>query len=59
VAVNVPAEEGDLTRASAGELVRRGYQVSNGTVDTISDLSGAALWAAAVAFAVEMLLLAL
>jgi hypothetical protein len=59
VAVNVPAEEGDLTRASAGELVRRGYQVSKGTVDTTSDLSGAALWAAAVAFAVEMLLLAL
>ena len=65
-AVNVLAAEGDLTQASPDALRKQGYQVlsvSNDQQSPIvnrqsSDLSPLLLWLAALAFAAELLLLA-
>jgi hypothetical protein len=65
-AVNVLAAEGDLTQASADALRKQGYRVlsiSNNQQSPIanrksSDLSPLLLWLAALAFAAELLLLA-
>jgi hypothetical protein len=65
-AVNVLAVEGDLTQASPDALRKQGYQVlsvSSGQQSPIvnrqsSDLSPLLLWLAALAFAAELLLLA-
>jgi hypothetical protein len=66
-AVNVLAAEGDLAEAQAAELTKLGYRVLS-VPDTLksanynlksSDLSPALLWLAAIAFAAELLLLAL
>jgi hypothetical protein len=63
----VLAAEGDLAEAQAAELTKLGYRVLS-VPDTLksanynlksSDLSPALLWLAAIAFAAELLLLAL
>ena len=66
-AVNVLAAEGDLTLASADALKKLGYQVLSASDNQqspivnrqSSDLSPLLLWLAALAFAAELLLLAL
>ena len=66
-AVNVLAAEGDLTRTPADVLRKQGYQVwsasgsrnSQLATRNSSDLAPALLWLAAIAFAAELLLLAL
>jgi hypothetical protein len=66
-AVNVLAAEGDLAQAPADALRKQGYQVwstsasSNSQLASrnSSDLAPALLWLAALAFAAELLLLAL
>jgi hypothetical protein len=65
-AVNVLADEGDLTQVSADALRKQGYQVLSAAgkqqseISNLksSDLSPLLLWLAAVAFAAELLLLA-
>jgi hypothetical protein len=65
-AVNVLAAEGDLTLASADALKKLGYQVLSASDNQqspivnrqSSDLSPLLLWLAALAFAAELLLLA-
>jgi hypothetical protein len=66
-AVNVLAAEGDLTQSPADALKRQGYQVLSASANQqsaiynlkSSDLSPLLLWLAALAFAAELLLLAL
>jgi hypothetical protein len=66
-AVNVLAAEGDLTQASIDALRKQGYQVLSPSASRQSaiynlksaDLSPLLLWLAALAFAAELLLLAL
>ena len=66
-AVNVFAAEGDLTPASVDALRKQGYQVrtaATGDQSPVagrqsSDLTPALLWLAAIAFAAELLILAL
>jgi len=58
-AVNVLASEGNLTQASADALKKQGYQFLSTSVHRqSSDLSPLLLWLAALAFAAELLLLA-
>lgn len=59
VAVNVLAAEGDLTRVPAKRLAELGYDVRSDVGKGGSDLTQASLWLAALAFALEMLLLLL
>ncbi len=66
-AVNVLAAEGDLAQAPADALRKQGYQVLSASANQqsaiynlkSSDLSPLLLWLAALAFAAELLLLAL
>jgi hypothetical protein len=66
-AVNVLAAEGDLARVPADSLRKQGYQIwsASGNLQSeihnlkSSDLSPVLLWLAAIAFAAELLLLAL
>ena len=59
VAVNVLAAEGDLTRVTAKRLAELGYEVRPDAGTGGSDLTQTVLWLAALAFALEMLLLLL
>jgi hypothetical protein len=58
-AVNVVADEGDLTRVEPGRCAALGYRVATAAGSDTSDLSQLLLWLALAAFAAEMLLLAL
>jgi hypothetical protein len=66
-AVNVPAAEGDLAQAPADVLRKQGFQILSASANLqseiynlkSSDLSPILLWLAAIAFAAELLLLAL
>jgi hypothetical protein len=57
IAVNVLAEEGDLERAEAGRLKAAGYDVRVAAGRESSDLTTVMLYIAAIAFALELLLL--
>ncbi len=66
-AVNVPPAEGDLTQASSDALKKQGFRVWTASANRqspvanrqSSDISPVLLWLAALAFAAEMLLLAI
>jgi hypothetical protein len=57
VAVNVDAAEGDLSRADVRLLSGQGYEIRTEAGSRTSDLSQVALYLAALAFALEMILL--
>lgn len=57
LAVNVLAEEGNLERASAAELAKRNFLVRTGIEQGASDLTVLLLYLAALAWALELLLL--
>ncbi len=59
VAVNLDPDESDLERADPAALAARGYIVVKEVGPRATDLVPLLLWAAAAAFAAEMLLLAL
>jgi hypothetical protein len=58
VAVNPEPGQGDLMQAELKRLTGSGFEVRKGNATASADLVPILLWLAAIAFAAEMLLLA-